>query len=55
VNLSIKPEIPGGTGTIAVAVNMIPLVVPARPGLLTMADLPVPRAILSSFSKAWNC
>lgn len=56
VNLSIKPEIPGGTGTIAVAVNMIPLVVPARPGLLTMADLPVPRAILSSFSKACgNC
>jgi 4-hydroxy-tetrahydrodipicolinate reductase len=52
VNLSIKPEIPGGIGTIAMAVNMIPLVRPARPGLLTMADLPVPRAILSSFVKA---
>ena len=52
VNLSIKPEIPGGTGTIAVAVNMIPLVRAARPGLLTMADLPVPRAILGSFAKA---
>lgn len=52
VNLSIKPEIPGGIGTIAAAVNMIPLVVSARPGLLTMADLPVPRAILSSFLKA---
>ena len=52
VNLSIKPEIPGGTGTIAVAVNMIPFVVQARPGLLTMADLPVPRAILSSFAEA---
>lgn len=49
VNLSIKPEIPGGIGTIAAAVNMIPLVLAARPGLLTMADLPVPRAILSSF------
>jgi len=48
VNLSIKPEIPGGKGTMAAAVNMIPLVVAARPGLLTMADLPVPRAILSS-------
>jgi len=50
VNLSIRPEIPGGTGTIAIAVNMIPLVLGARPGLLTMADLPVPRAILSSFA-----
>ncbi|MGE5580768.1 MAG: 2,4-diaminopentanoate dehydrogenase [Bacillota bacterium] len=48
VNLSIKPEIPGGIGTIAAAVNMIPLVTAARPGLVTMADLPVPRAILSS-------
>lgn len=52
VNLSIKPEIPGGIGTIAIAVNMIPLVLAARPGLLTMADLPVPRAILSSFARA---
>jgi len=52
VNLSIKPEIPGGIGTIAAAVNMIPLVIAARPGLLTMGDLPVPRAILSSFADA---
>jgi len=51
VNLSIKPEIPGGTGTIAIAVNMIPLVITSRPGLLTMADLPVPRAVLGSFTK----
>ncbi|HHW18350.1 MAG TPA: NADP-binding protein [Firmicutes bacterium] len=50
VNLSIKPEIPGGIGTIAIAVNMIPLVLAAPPGLLTMADLPVPRAILGSFA-----
>lgn len=48
VNLAIRPEIPGGTGTIAIAVNMIPLALKARPGLLTMADLPVPRAILGS-------
>jgi 4-hydroxy-tetrahydrodipicolinate reductase len=45
VNLAVKPEIPGGTGTIAVAVNMIPLVVAAPPGLVDMTDLPVPRAI----------
>lgn len=42
LNLTIKPEIPGGTGTIAMAVNLIPHVLEARPGLLTMKDLPVP-------------
>ncbi len=42
VNLAINPEIPGGIGTIAVAVNMIPRVVDAGPGLLAMKDLPVP-------------
>ncbi len=46
INLRIQPEIPGGTGTIALAVNMIPLVISAGPGLVTMADLPVPRAVL---------
>lgn len=51
INLSIKPEIPGGTGTIALAVNTIPAVVNARPGLLTMADLPVPRALLGDIAK----
>ena len=43
VDLRIEPEIPGGTGTMAIAVNMIPLVMSAPSGLLTMADLPVPR------------
>lgn len=46
INLAIKPEIPGGIGTIAIAVNMIPAVVKAAPGLVTMVDLPVPRALL---------
>jgi hypothetical protein len=46
LNVSNKPEVPGGIGTMAVAVNMIPLLSGAEPGLLTMADLPVPRAIL---------
>lgn len=45
VSLAIKPEIPGGTGTIAVAVNMIPPVVAHRPGLVDMTDLPLPRSI----------
>ncbi len=42
VNLSIKPEIPGGTGTIALAVNMIPHVLKSSPGLKTILDLPFP-------------
>jgi 4-hydroxy-tetrahydrodipicolinate reductase len=46
VNLAIHPEIDGGIGTIAVCVNMIPHVLNARPGLKTMLDLPVPRAIM---------
>lgn len=47
INLSIKPEIPGGKATIAIATNMIPIVISAQPGLKCMADLPVPRSILS--------
>jgi 4-hydroxy-tetrahydrodipicolinate reductase len=46
VSLSGSPEIPGGTGTIALAVNMIPRLCNAAPGLYSMADLPVPAAIL---------
>lgn len=45
VRLSGSPEIPGGTATAALAVNMIPRVVAARAGLVTMAELPVPAAI----------
>jgi 4-hydroxy-tetrahydrodipicolinate reductase len=44
--LAGSPEIPGGTATIALAVNMIPHVLNASPGLHTMADLPVPAAML---------
>lgn len=46
VNMSITPEVDGGIGTIAMCVNMIPHVLNATPGLKTMLDLPVPRAIL---------
>lgn len=46
VNMSIKPEVEGGLGTIAMCVNMIPQVINAEPGLKTMLDLPVPRAIM---------
>lgn len=46
INMSIKPEVEGGLGTIAMCVNMIPHVINAEPGLKTMIDLPVPRAIM---------
>jgi 4-hydroxy-tetrahydrodipicolinate reductase len=46
VRLSGSPEIPGGQATCALAVNMIPRIMNAAPGLHTMADLPVPAAML---------
>lgn len=46
IHMAITPEIDGGIGTIAMCVNMIPHVLNSRPGLKTMIDLPVPRAIL---------
>ena len=49
VNMAINPEVDGGIGTIAMVVNMIPHVINARPGLKTMLDLPVPRAIMGDF------
>lgn len=49
VSMSIRPEVDGGVGTIAMCVNMIPHVINARPGLKTMLDLPVPHAIMGDF------
>jgi len=51
INLTIKPEIPGGVGTIALAVNMIPAIVKAEPGLVTMDELPVPRLLPADIGK----
>ncbi len=39
-----SPEIPGGLATAALAVNVVPLVMAASPGLTSMAALPVPAA-----------
>ncbi len=46
ISMSITPEVPGGIGTIAMCVNMIPHIINAKPGLRTMLDLPVPRAMM---------
>ena len=56
IHLAIKPEIPGGLGTMAMAVNMIPQVLASRPGLLSMAELPVPAALMGDVKSllAWR-
>ena len=46
LHIASHPEIPGGIGTTALAVNMIPRVMTAAPGLKSMANLPPPAAIL---------
>lgn len=54
INLQITPEIPGGIGTIAMCVNSIPHVINAIPGLRTMLDIPVPRAIMGDMRELVN-
>lgn len=49
IRLAIRPEVDGGIGTIAMACNMLPFVVAARPGLLTMLDMPVPRCVMGDY------
>lgn len=54
VTMAIEPEYAGGIATQGIAVNSIPLVVAARPGLLSMTDIPVPAALMgpSAFQRA---
>lgn len=52
VRLSGSPEIPGGLATVALAVNAIPRVLAAPPGLVSMADLPPPAAVLGDARQA---
>lgn len=51
IRLGGSPEIPGGVGTAALAVNMIPRVINAEPGLHSMADLPLPHAMLGTTNR----
>lgn len=44
IDLAIRGGIFGDTATVAALVNAAPLVVSARPGLVTVADIPLPRA-----------
>jgi 4-hydroxy-tetrahydrodipicolinate reductase len=49
IEMSITPEINGGIGTIAMCINCIPQVINAESGVITMLDIPVPRAIMGDF------
>ena len=53
IHMAIKPEIQGGIATEGIAVNMIPHVVAAAPGLKRMIDLPAPAALMgeSAYSR----
>jgi 4-hydroxy-tetrahydrodipicolinate reductase len=44
VAMKIQPCIHGDTGTVAMIVNAIPMVINGPAGLLTMKDLPIPHA-----------
>ena len=49
INLSIKPEIKGGVGTVAITTNMIPYVINSESGLKSMMDMPFCHAVLSDY------
>ncbi|HSN43268.1 MAG TPA: 2,4-diaminopentanoate dehydrogenase [Propionibacteriaceae bacterium] len=46
IRMQITPEYAGGVATTGIAVNVIPLIVAASPGLKSMLDLPVPAALM---------
>jgi len=48
INQRIQPCVHGDLGTIAMVMNSVPRVISAPSGLLTMKDLPIPRAAFSS-------
>jgi hypothetical protein len=54
IHMANNPEVEGGLGTIAMCVNMIPHVINSVPGLKTMIDLPVPRAIMGDMRELIN-
>lgn len=55
ISMQNKPELPGGIGTVASTGNYIPLIVAAPAGLLTVLDMPLPRAFLPQPSPARPC
>jgi len=54
IRVAIQPAIPAVEATAAIAVNMIGMVLQVGPGLVTMADLPVPRAVLGDLREMFE-
>lgn len=54
IHMAIQPEIAGGKATMGIAVNSIPLVVAATPGLKRMIDLPTPAALMGESAYGRN-
>ena len=53
VNIQITPEYAGGKATQAIAVNVVPRIVEASPGLKNMLDIPMTSALMgpSAYSR----
>jgi 4-hydroxy-tetrahydrodipicolinate reductase len=54
IEQKIQPCIHGDVGTVAIVTNMIPKIISAPPGLVTMKDLPVPSATLGDVKRHFN-
>ena len=54
IEQKIQPCIHGDVGTVAMVTNMIPKIISAPPGLVTMKDLPVPSATLGDVKRHFN-
>ena len=50
--MQITPEYAGGTATKGIAVNCVPRIVEASPGLKSMLDIPVPAALMGDSAYA---
>lgn len=52
IQMQITPEYAGGTATKGIAVNCVPRIVEASPGLKSMLDIPVPAALMGDSAYA---
>lgn len=51
IHLDISPELPGGIGSAAIAVNLIPQVIASEAGLKTMLDMKLPHGTQENFAE----
>lgn len=51
IHLNINPELPGGVGSAAITVNLIPQVIACKSGLKTMLDMKLPHGVQGNFAE----